>query len=249
MEDTQQLNAELDELKFNHLHEQILLLNQQLSSSEQALMKLREQCRELTQESHEQVGEVFQSLHITLDNFRQFIEEIDISGNRAALTNLSQRQDDAIYSLESTSVQYLSEIKYCVDKINTGLDKNAERWERAANYLLTNTAEISQILNVDEFKKISAQSCHSVEHSAKGAIQQVKKMSQWLHWKNLAMVATASIIAVIFSNWYLTDQYPWETHKTIVTERVYGKALMHAWPDLDKRSQQQIARHLPKNLA
>lgn len=241
MSKSQQLDTNTANDKLNQLKQDIEHLHQQFMHAQQSMLALRDESQSLTEQTHKQTLDVLASL-------QEFTQSISVTDTQQALMDLKRQQNEITYNVESISLEYLGQIKYNLSKVESTLKEGGERWERASNYLLKQTAEISQTLDPENFKRVSQQSCRQIEKSASRAISTLQQFSKQMAWKNLLMVTVAAITASIFSSWYLTDQYPWETHRSNVEERQAGKALIQAWPNLDHASKAQISRYLKQKL-
>lgn len=217
--------------------------------AEQRLTNWRAQCEDLMQQNREDITEQVNAIQYSTANLQQLFQQAGINevGSNLAQINLQQREN--AMTIENISQEYLTEIHQSLSQLKETLEESSARWDRASNYLLSNASEVIDGFKPEEFRQISHESCMAVEHTAHRAIEKMRALVRWFHWKNIATVSIAALAATIITGLYLTDEYPWEIHKTVVSERIYGKALISVWPELNKTDQQRILKHINKDLA
>lgn len=114
------------------------------------------------------------------------------------------------------------------------------RAERITHQITKTLNQTVQGLHAGELQQLVEDSAEEVKKMSAIATQQIEKIVQWFHWKNLGLVFLLSLIVTVLVSLYIDDEWPWEMHKTVVKERLAGQAVLNAWPHLTQFDRQQI---------
>ena len=126
--------------------------------------------------------------------------------------------------------------------------KSFERLDRAANHAVYTIKDAVSNCKPEEYKKLADKCREALETTGTNAIQNIKSLYQWFHWKTLAAVTVLTLVFSFSVGFYLNDEMPWETHQQVAMQRSAGKALIDAWPTLSTAEKERILQHADRNF-
>lgn len=127
----------------------------------------------------------------------------------------------------------LGDVKKIVKDSCTHLDNASSQLVKGLSKTLGN-------LRTTELEQLAEDTAQEVKLLASAATKQMAELGRWFYWKNLMFVMFLSLVVVLITGLFIDDEWPWESHKTAVKERVAGQALLEVWPTLSLNDQQRI---------
>ena len=184
----------------------------------------------------------------TVSDFESLMTEAGVARWRLSAENALQQGRDHVKALETASQQHLEKLSQHHELYETLAKKSFDRLDRASAYTIKNISDAVSTFRLTDFQKLAEQSIEVVEATSTQAISDLHKTGRRFHWKNSLLAAGIAMFATITIGLYLNDEFPWEAHQHVVTERHYGAALMNAWPALTENERQKIIQHSKKTL-
>lgn len=123
-----------------------------------------------------------------------------------------------------------------------------ERLDRATSYTVKNISEAVGTFRVSDFKLLTEDCAKQVEKTAQSAVKQIGKVSRWFYWRKLLLVFSFTIILTVISGLYINDEWPWEMHNQVLTERQVGVATLQTWPQLSQADRDIILNQEKKHF-
>jgi len=120
------------------------------------------------------------------------------------------------------------------------LKETCTHLDNASSQLVKGLSKTLSNLRTVELEQLADDSAQEVKNFAHTATKQMVEVSRWFYWKNLLLVLFLSFVVVLLTGLFIDDEWPWESHKAAVKERVAGQALLEAWPQLSLVDQQRI---------
>lgn len=209
-----------------------LQITEFLESAHRARESLRARQRNLEQrlaKSEAFVADEVKKIQSLVDHFQGILKHAGAKEWRGTAENLQKEGKQQVQVLQST----LGDIKKSVKETCLHL-------ENASTQIIKNLSKTLNNLNSGDIEQLAEDSCHEVKGIAMAATKQMVDVGRWFHWKNLALVFVLSLIVVIATDLFIEGEWPWESHKSALKERVAGQALLESWPQLSLSDQQRI---------
>ncbi len=181
-----------------------------------------------------------QEVHQATEELRTIMSEMGIARWRITAENTLREGKDHLKVLDNLTREHLKSVDASNEQFARMAKKSFDRLDRATAYTIKNVAEAIGSFRIHDFQKLTEQSCDAVENTSNNAVNRLKDLVNWFHWKNLAFAAMITIVTSFAIGMYLNDELPWEIHKQVVMERNAGQALISAWPTLSQKEQQRI---------
>jgi hypothetical protein len=89
--------------------------------------------------------------------------------------------------------------------------------------------------------------CSKIEQSSLGALVKNKSLLKRVQWHSVALTVFTTMVTAFVISLYVSDEYPWETHRHAVNERGAGKVLISVWPKLNQQEKLRILGSLNSN--
>jgi hypothetical protein len=131
--------------------------------------------------------------------------------------------------------------------IQKSLKESCTRLNQASNQVVKGANKALGNLHPNEFHQLIDQCSEEVKTVSQLATRQVVNVMRWFHWKNLAMVFFLSALVTLSIGLYVNAEWPWETHKAVVKQRLAGQALLDSWYQLSQNDQQIVINDMAKN--
>lgn len=125
-------------------------------------------------------------------------------------------------------------------EVKKTLQNTCAHLETTSTQIVKGLTKTVSALRTGELEQLAEDSAQQVKTVAKSAINEMKEIGRWFHWKNIAMMSLLCLVVVLFTDLFVDDEWPWESHKNAAKERVAGQALLDAWPKLSLTDQQRI---------
>lgn len=142
-----------------------------------------------------------------------------------------------IYSEGREHMQSLQETYNEIKKSTKDICIRFDRTSAQITKTLTNT--LNQ-LHPTELQQLADDCRTEIKIATVTATQQITQTLSWFHWKNIGLAFFLATLVVLCTSLYIEDEWPWETHTTVIKQRFAGQMLMTAWPQLSHAIQQQI---------
>lgn len=164
-----------------------------------------------------------------VDHFNSILSGADVQSWRNTTEALYKEGKEQVTSLQDT----LGDIKKTLKVTCSHLDTTSNQIVKGISKTLNN-------LHTTELEQFAEDSTEQVKNTVNIAVQQLTEVHRWYHWKNLTVVFLLALFAAIFTGMFIDDEWPWESHKTVVKQRVAGQALLSTWQQLSLSDQQSI---------
>lgn len=173
-------------------------------------------------------GQVTQ-LQSVVEHFQTILAETGTNDWLVAMNDInkeSKEQTKSLHEIANDVKKFTKETSVAIDKASTQMVKNL-------NKTLTN-------LHPAELERLAEETSEEIKTFSSVAMRQMTQVLRWFNWKNLLAVAVISFVVTIFTGLYIDDEWPWEAHKDAVNQRLAGKAVIHAWAQLNQTDQRRI---------
>ena len=181
------------------------------------------------------INEQIDKVNALLADFREVMTEAGAARWRISAENVLRQGKDHVKTLQDTAAD-----------IKKTLKENCDKFDRVSAGTVKTVNEAVASFRISDFKELTEKSCIQVKEAATGIIGHVTEVIKWFHWKNLAMAFGLSLMIAVIMGLYINDEWPWEMHANIVQQRAAGRALINAWPHLNKNDQQYLAERIIK---
>jgi len=192
---------------------------------------------ELSPEIEQQLSALMTSYEATLahlnareKNLNEHIEKIN-----ALMNDLRQLMTEA--NVLKLGENQLENLKKMNSDIQNTISDSCSRFEKTSVATVKNVNEAINALKVDDFKYFIEESYDQAKNNSMKTVDEISKILRGFHWKNLALALGLSLVVAVLIGLYMNAEWPWEIHQSVVKERAAGKALMNAWPHLNKDDQ------------
>lgn len=144
---------------------------------------------------------------------------------------------EAIHKEGKEQVQVL---QHALGEVKNTLKNSCSHVETTSSQIVKGLSKTINALHTGELEQLAEDSAQQVKSIAKSAVHEMKEIGRWFHWRNIAMMSLLCLVVVLLTDLFVEDEWPWESHKNAVKERVAGQALIDAWPKLSITDQQRI---------
>ena len=182
----------------------------------------------------------------TVAEFEDLMTEAGVARWRLTAENTLQQGRDHLKLLELVSQQHLEKLADHHLEYEAIAKKSFDRLDRASAYTIKNISDAVSTFRLSDFQQMAEQSVNLIENTATSTIQQLRNSSRRFHIKNALFALGIAAFTSITIGLYLNNEFPWETHQHVVTERHYGATLMSAWPALTEHEREKIIQHSKK---
>ena len=176
----------------------------------------------------------------TIDKQLMQIQMVISQFNRTLQSTTNQEWQQAASAVHTESKQQTLLMQETCNELKKATKEMHSRVERTTHQITKNLNNTMQGLRAGELQQLVEDSATEVKTFAATATTQLDKIVKWFHWKNLGLVFLLSLVVTILVSLYIDDEWPWETHKTVVKQRLAGQALLSVWPQLTQLDRQQI---------
>ncbi|MDX2164164.1 MAG: hypothetical protein SFW07_01970 [Gammaproteobacteria bacterium] len=163
-------------------------------------------------------------------NLNEHIEKIN-----ALMNDLHQLITEA--NVLKLGEHQLENLKKMNSEIQNTISDSCARFEKTSIATVKNVNEAIHAFKVDDFKYFIEESYDQARNNSVKTVEEVSKILRVFHWKNMGLALGLSLVVAVLIGLYMNAEWPWEIHQTVVKERAAGKALMNAWPHLNKDDQ------------
>lgn len=221
-----------------HLLIQIADFSALFEAVEEKLIKRSNDIKEKIDNTESQLLKQLTQIQTTLANFESMMTQEGAARWRIAAK--TAKQDAELY---------LQTLQQTCGEICSFLHKNSENLKHSAQQTLDQITNIAKIFPTADFKQITTTSCQQIKTTSFSIMQQTSSLIKKIHSKNLIMAISLTLLIAFNIGLYLTDEWPWEIHKQVVKERLAGRTLLAAWPQLSSDEKQDIMMAAKKSAA
>jgi len=189
--------------------------------------KRRREMAMMHQELNDQVNEI----RGVINEFQTVMTSVGIARFRVAAEEAMRRGDEHLDLIREECEQFkriTEERTRLIQQITQDAEKRLSRVVRS--------------LRLEYFKKLIDDGVEHIEQTSKTAVKRITQTVKWVHWEKIGMSLIVAILVAILMGLFVNDEWPWETHQRVVTERDAGRMLLNAWPRLSKIEQSDIRK-------
>lgn len=224
--------AQLEEKEITQLRNVLYKFGDFIALFERAQEKLAlwSKLIEEKQLTHERiVKERISELHQLLDDMRGIMSEAGAARWRVAAEEALKTGQDHLSTLKQVNEEYLQYSKQSCDRL-----------DQATAWSVKEIAKVISAFDLKQLQILTSESCHEIKKTSRIAIANIASVMKWFQWKNVGIVFSITLTAMMINGLYLNDEWPWETHKQVVAQRRLAVAVVTAWPELSRADQQCI---------
>lgn len=155
-----------------------------------------------------------------------------------------------LLKLKELSNENLNRFATQKKELGTAATQSINQIKKSETMIVQKVNNLMKRMQFDEMKASAYEARDVFESATKDAVRAHKRILKKFRLKTILVNITVVIITAVTMGWYLNAELPWEIHSHAKKERLAGRALLHAWPNLTKAMQHKIAKtlHIPKRL-
>lgn len=196
----------------------------------------------LSQHKH-QIEDQLDAIKSQCDAMNETMTEVGAARWRIAAEKALSEGEQHREAIKSLSDKFIQQCQKERQLLNQIAKKNIEDIQKTETLITLKINNVIKRLNLKELKELAEHSRDLIEESAHTAVSQHQKLLKQFRLKSMALLFSVVVLSSIGMGLYLNDEMPWEIHKHAKQERMAGKALIHAWPDLPQDVRNRIIRN------
>ncbi|MGQ3890724.1 hypothetical protein [Legionella sp. CNM-4043-24] len=192
-----------------------------------------------------------QAVNRQLEQLRVELQDLQTVLTEAGIARLCVFSEDALKQSEA----HLAALKSTGNQLIASMAAQQQEFSQLASQKLQDlqfdSAQVAAQLDkklsgydAEQFRRIAEETCEQVERIANDSLKSSVGLLRHFQWRASALALVTTFFTALAIGLYISNESPWEIHKNAINERLAGKALLKAWPNL---SQQERNRIMQKN--
>ncbi len=174
-----------------------------------------------------------------LDEIRKVINEFQKRTDPLSIARFTAAAEEALRQGD----EHLHKLTKAVDDFSHLTKQESMNVLEMSRIAQDRISRVVRSLRLKYFQRLVDDGCERVDNISVAAIGRVSQVVKWFHWERLGIAFVVALVMGIVMGLFLNDEWPWETHQRVVTERDAGRMLLNAWPHLSKVEQDDIRRN------
>lgn len=196
---------------------------------------------EQRQQSHQATMDAqLEEIKASTQMMREVMTEAGVARWRIAAEETLAQGQEHITALEEQAKRQLVQGQALQREWQAMVQQQLDQISKTAELSSKKIAQASDAIDINAFRNTCDHFICTVNEVASSAISRCQIMLKWFNWKVAALAMTVTLISTLATGFYLSDEMPWETHKTVMAERHAGKTLLAAWSGLSSEERQRI---------
>ena len=204
------------------------------------MVEWRQDMEQRSSTHFQQFQQQFQALQSELNLFHEMLSEAGLARLRLVADNVLQQGKEHLRSLKEAEQQIFGQISTAQQEIKHLGERGINEIKVQATQAIERMDNHLGQYDVKHFNRIANESCEHIEQSAKDAISKSGRLLRLFQWKTVGLVFITTLATAFAVSLYLSDEYPWEIHQQVHSERSAGKMLISAWPYLTPQERTKI---------
>lgn len=206
------------------------------------MLEWRQAIENRAAEHHEQMHQAQSLIENQINTLTCLLTQTGLSDFRTTLENALNQANASLLSVQEGATKAISYMTNHKEEIKT-LTESAltQIVEHTAEAMRRIDAQLSEY-DIQHFQRIAHESCGYVERSARNAILKSKVILRLFQWRSVGLALLTTLLTTFVLSLYVSNEYPWETHRHAVGERHAGKILIQSWPMLSDQEKIKILK-------
>jgi hypothetical protein len=191
--------------------------------------------------------EQLQAIKNELNTFQQMLTQAGLKRFRAEAEHTLHQGKAYLLKIQKTEQQLIEQIKAHQQEL-THMTQNATHLiSQHSNQVIEKISHHLSHYDPQHIDRIVNDGCSKIEQSSLGALVKNKSLLKRVQWHSVALTVFTTMVTAFVISLYVSDEYPWETHRHAVNERGAGKVLISVWPKLNQQEKLRILGSLNSN--
>lgn len=208
--------------------------------AESKMIEWRQDIEHQAQIQEQKVQQQLHKLHNELEALQEVLSQAGLARFRLTAETTLKQGEEHLAALQMAGVQLVHEISEKHNEFSRLTEKSLAQIEQYAAEALVKIDKQLMHYDVQHFRRVASESCEQVERVASHAVSKSSRLLHSFQWRSIALALTITLLTTFMIGLYLSNEFPWETHRQAQSEREAGKVLLKAWPSLSQEEKTKI---------
>ena len=208
----------------------------QFESGIEKIAVYRQETQELLEANRQACADEMNEIRQILSEFNQNADHLNEALTPMGQARWREQEEETRKRERESSEQMLLSTK----EFSAATKKVTERLDQVAMHAANRITDATSSFRVDDFARIADEKLDEVGKITHKSELKILRTAKRLLVEKIGIAVLVAFVTATFTGYYVSGQWPWEAHETILAERNAGQVLMHAWPSLTQNERHRI---------